>query len=719
MAVGASAASAATFYVNQRGTTTTTCLAKGSEACLTINEAVARAQKAAPPNTIEVETEEADELYAESLNLNAPSDAGLTIVSDPEAAGDGVEIESKKAPAVSTHVKGAITLSNLEITQLLAPEASKMAIADHGGELTLDDDVVENQASEGLSGVTASEHGSLTINGGRVVMEDGAAGYAVEADEAQLSLSGVTVVDEGLGQAGGIKSQKSTVSAQSSSVTVEGGGTVEDVGIVAEEDTSVSLQEDTVRQEGAALGVALEQSPTTVNGLNVKMEDAASKVEGVGTSVASATFEHLEVGGTWQGPPFLGIGGDISLSDSRLSANAAAEVPALEYVGIAEDTGLVVRRSVLQAGEQATPGALVAIDGNATIDSSEIFGGTDGVSFKSEAEATTTLTLAASTMDAPPGFSAEKPGVVGVGAEALGTHGSSVNVTIEGSIVPEAQVATTAAGDHATVSCTYSAVPSQIQTANTAAHEGEIGCGAGSNGNTNSSSETTPLFAEPLKNRELSASSSAIDSVPVSAITLPFGLMPSSTDLEGNPRFEGVNCVLLQDKGALELPGQGKVCPSAPPSSSTGPPSATPTLTKPLTGILTALTLSPSAFFAARSGATVSAVAASKKKYGTKITYRDSRAATTTFTVLLETSGRKHGKTCQKPSSKNKHGKRCTLLKKVGTFAHTDIAGANSLHFSGRIKGKKLPAGTYELQVVAHDAAGNGKPAEKSFKIEG
>jgi hypothetical protein len=46
------------------------------------------------------------------------------------------------------------------------------------------------------------------------------------------------------------------------------------------------------------------------------------------------------------------------------------------------------------------------------------------------------------------------------------------------------------------------------------------------------------------------------------------------------------------------------------------------------------------------------------------------------------------------------------------------IAGANSLHFSGRIKGKKLPPATYELKAVAHDAAGDGKPVEKIFKIE-
>jgi hypothetical protein len=107
-----------------------------------------------------------------------------------------------------------------------------------------------------------------------------------------------------------------------------------------------------------------------------------------------------------------------------------------------------------------------------------------------------------------------------------------------------------------------------------------------------------------------------------------------------------------------------------------------------------------------------------KKKYGATIGYRDSQAATTTFAVLGKSAGRMQGKSCKKPSNKNKHGKHCTLLTKVGSFTHADKAGADSLRFSGRINGHKLTAGSYELQAVAHDAAGNGAAAEKSFKVE-
>jgi hypothetical protein len=85
--------------------------------------------------------------------------------------------------------------------------------------------------------------------------------------------------------------------------------------------------------------------------------------------------------------------------------------------------------------------------------------------------------------------------------------------------------------------------------------------------------------------------------------------------------------------------------------------------------------------------------------------------------VLRPSSGRKQGKSCRKPSRSNRHGKRCTILTKVGGFTHVDVAGANSLHFSGRIKGRKLAKGSYTLQALAHDAAGNGTTVSRGFTI--
>jgi hypothetical protein len=141
-----------------------------------------------------------------------------------------------------------------------------------------------------------------------------------------------------------------------------------------------------------------------------------------------------------------------------------------------------------------------------------------------------------------------------------------------------------------------------------------------------------------------------------------------------------------------------------------------PPLPRPEPGSITGFAISPNAFFAAPSGATISKKKA-KKKYGATVSYKDSQAATTTFTVLKPSSGRTQGKSCRKPSKANKHGKRCTLYTVIGSFTHTDTAGANKLHFSGRLKGRKLAKGSYRLQAVAHNAAGNGRAVSKEFKI--
>jgi hypothetical protein len=139
--------------------------------------------------------------------------------------------------------------------------------------------------------------------------------------------------------------------------------------------------------------------------------------------------------------------------------------------------------------------------------------------------------------------------------------------------------------------------------------------------------------------------------------------------------------------------------------------------------VITALAINPSSFGAAPSGATISRAAASKrkgkKKYGATISYHDSQIATTTFTVLREESGRAQGKSCKKPSKSNRHGKRCTLYAPVGTFSHADLSGANSLHFSGRLNGRKLAKGRYRLSAVTHNSAGAGPVATREFKITG
>ncbi len=343
-----------------------------------------------------------------------------------------------------------------------------------------------------------------------------------------------------------------------------------------------------------------------------------------------------------------------------------------------------------------------------TVDSSELLGGRTGILDEGAGGKVKTVTVAGSTIDAGELGVADGVGFFGVTLVASKTN-TIANAGIEGSILLEPQLALVGPeGRSASIACSNSDVPSQLQAAT--GTEGSIQCASGSAGNTHT--EPAALFSSPITGYQLNPLSSAVDSVPAGAISLPFGLTPSSTDLAGNPRVLDGNgdCLALQDKGAFELQGHAVACPRPPAVAST-PPGP-----KPVAGVISGLTISPSAFYAAPSGATITSA---KRKYGATVSYRDSQAATTTFTVLRVSSGRRQGKSCRRPSRSNQHGKRCTLLTALGSFTHTDTAGtAVKLHFSGRLKGKRLAHGAYRLQAVAHNAAGNGAAATKSFTIK-
>jgi hypothetical protein len=112
-------------------------------------------------------------------------------------------------------------------------------------------------------------------------------------------------------------------------------------------------------------------------------------------------------------------------------------------------------------------------------------------------------------------------------------------------------------------------------------------------------------------------------------------------------------------------------------------------------------------FAAAGGGASVA------RKTGTTISYSDSQAATTTFTVLASRPGvkDKHGG-CVTPKQR-KRGRSCARYVIVGSFIHADVAGRNSIHFTGRVGGRKLTPGGYKLQVVPRGA--NGKTGALTF----
>ena len=427
LAIAASAASATTFYVNQRGEIGP-CAKPGKPACLTIKEAIVQAEKTPGPNTIEVEPETGETtVYKETIELKSPKDNGLTIHGEEP----GVVIQDTGTPAIAVQAPaGAVTLSHLSLKTV----GTKATVSDAGGELTLTDDMIESESGE--NGVEATTHGSLSILDTSILMESGSSKYAVSAKETPLVLNGVKIINggESEAEAGGILSRLSSLSAANTQIAVESGTKSTEFGLVAEKDSSVSLQEVTVKQNSPVIGVILEESSATVNGLRVEMVNPSDKVEAVLSEDpgGNSTFSHLEIDGTWTGPALEAFGGNLTLSDSHLIASPSSEAPALKYGGFESSTGLFVQHSVLQAAASAKPGAVLTEEGNATMDSSEILGGRNAVYFESRMAPVSKLTLSASTLDAgAPGISADAAGVNGVEAAAKDGPGSGANVAIQ------------------------------------------------------------------------------------------------------------------------------------------------------------------------------------------------------------------------------------------------------------------------------------------------
>jgi CSLREA domain-containing protein len=127
---------------------------------------------------------------------------------------------------------------------------------------------------------------------------------------------------------------------------------------------------------------------------------------------------------------------------------------------------------------------------------------------------------------------------------------------------------------------------------------------------------------------------------------------------------------------------------------------------------LNRLKLSPSAFPAAPRGGSIS------RKTGANISYTASDPGTTTFRVLKPAAGRRQGKSCRKPSARNRRGRKCTRYVALkGSFTHKDKAGANKLHFTGRLRRRVLRPGRYRLSATPRVQGKKGKALNTSFKI--
>jgi hypothetical protein len=108
---------------------------------------------------------------------------------------------------------------------------------------------------------------------------------------------------------------------------------------------------------------------------------------------------------------------------------------------------------------------------------------------------------------------------------------------------------------------------------------------------------------------------------------------------------------------------------------------------------LTSLKLRPKRFAPALSGASI----ARTRKVGTTVSYSDSQAATTTFTVF-RVLGRKR-------------------VKSIGSFTHSDAAGPNRFTFTGRVAGRALRPGRYRLAATPHAGGVEGATKTVAFTV--
>jgi hypothetical protein len=91
---------------------------------------------------------------------------------------------------------------------------------------------------------------------------------------------------------------------------------------------------------------------------------------------------------------------------------------------------------------------------------------------------------------------------------------------------------------------------------------------------------------------------------------------------------------------------------------------------------------------------------------------------TVTFTLTGTAPGRNVKGRCVKPTKRNLKRRKCTRPVTLrGSIVQTGSAGKNSFVFTGRIGGKKLGPGTYQLSATPSANGQTGAPQTVTFKI--
>ena len=178
-----------------------------------------------------------------------------------------------------------------------------------------------------------------------------------------------------------------------------------------------------------------------------------------------------------------------------------------------------------------------------------------------------------------------------------------------------------------------------------------------------------------------------------------------TTNADGRDEWVGVDDIEVS-AGAVAAPGdecgEGDP-PRAPPLPPPSPP-ADPGSSAPRHPELTGLGLAPATFTPAKRGPAI----VSRGRSGASLRFRLSRAARVRFRVWGWGGGRVKALGRIGPSAVR------------GRFQVHGRRGPNRMRFTGRLRGRPLPAGAYILEAVAVDRAGRmSAPSAVRFRIAG
>jgi PKD domain len=685
------------MYVSPGGTDAPGCTIPTAP-CKTIGYAIGQARATPAPTTFHL----AAGTYIENVDLTDTRDDGDLLEGAGSAAGgseiQGVAASSSAVVAIAGNTSPASSVAHVSIINPAAKTGPGLAIT--GTAAPTVTDVSIDSSAPGDPGAGISGGGPSTapvLDGVTIRMRGGTSGTAIAAGTNPFTVRNTSVTLDSTATGAGI---------------TLGGGTGE----------------------------------LSLDHVAFHMEDPGA-VDAIDEGMGDVTLDHVTVDGAWQGHA-LAVLGSATIGDSRLTGGGGT----VDLSGdAAVDRRALIQRSVISTASTSAP-ALTVEKEVLVFDSSEALGGSAAIALSNPLGGENDADIVSSLLDAGAvgsGDGASRPSILA----STGAPSAAFEISIVGSILFEPQQGLTPTGSIDS-ECHYSDAPDQVVRGST-----RIDCPAGSDGNV-----TTPFPSFLLSGGEpdytLVPGSSAVDAVPVLGISLPAGVTFSPTDLAGHPRVvDGGGCATIRDRGPLELQGHPGVEPQPTivypgdikpgtlvaftGSAANLPAGVTPTYTWTFGDGSTAigktvkhafalgnqqvkLTVTGRGSCSASLGTVVKvanvhlkAPSLSSLKVGkTRITYRDSAGATTTFTVQRVSSGRRNGKACAKLTRKNRKAKHCSRYTKVGTFTHIDAEGANHVAFSGKLKGKKLKKGRYRLVIVAKNRGGHSKTVTRAYRVK-